>query len=94
MSKIVVIKTFYVFQSSGNLTEKWIIFHINKYNKKTLKERIIQCKKEAENVFEGFKDIFPKAKTLYIDKTKCEKTIHKYKILSEEIKNEIIKLNE
>ena len=90
MYEIILIKTFYIFRGTGIITDKWIVFlRRNKINEKLFEQRIIQCKKEAERVFEGFKSSFPDAKIVYVDKTKCEITKHKYNVLSEEIKKKL-----
>ena len=90
MNQIILIKTFYIFRNTGIITDKWIVFlRRNKINEKLFEQRIIQCKKEAERVFEGFKESFPDAKIVYVDKTKCEITKHKYNVLSEELKKKL-----
>ena len=90
MNQIIVIKTFYIFRNTGVITDKWIVFLNQKTNnEKLFKQKIIQCKKEAEMVFERFKSSFPDAKIKYIDKTKCEKTKNKYKTLSEDLKEKL-----
>ena len=90
MNQIILIKTFYVFRNTGIITDKWIIFlKRNNRDEKLFEQRIIQCKKEAEKVFECFKESFPDAKIVYVDKTKCEITKNKYNVLSEELKKEL-----
>ena len=90
MYEIILIKTFYIFRNTGIITDKWIVFlRRNKINEKLFEQRIIQCKKEAERVFEGFKSSFPDAKIVYVDKTKCDITKHKYKVLIEELKKDL-----